>query len=205
MPESKLQSPYLYAASNERLGAPPNPILDSGAPKSVGGTHSAAPLASSLGVALTFRPPTTISSVGWGVNSADAKPVVCIWVAPLTDLLGQCYELTFHLISGNTPLLIGEDVLSNADILNTSKPSIIRIRAKDLREPAQFFTYSQSGRRYLEAARSPETLYLLKTCRTLRSTRFCLLLDSLLQHSHQKHLRSAYIATAMHPTTTCAL
>jgi hypothetical protein len=149
--ECHTPTPSLYSTSNEQFSTIPNPILDSGAPNSVGGTHSAAALASSLGVTLEFRPPTNISSVGWGINAADVKSEVCIWVAPLMDLLGQCYHITFHLISGTTPLLIGDDVLSNADILNTSKLSIIRIRADHLQEPAQFLTYSQLGRRYLEA------------------------------------------------------
>lgn len=88
-----------------------NPILDQGAPKSVGGIHTAARLADALGIPFTIETPRSQYIKGFGANCSDAKPIIGSWNLPCQDIYGKRMHLPFDLVQGDNPLLIGLDTL----------------------------------------------------------------------------------------------
>ena len=68
----------------------PNPVLEIGCPRSVGGIESAAALAISLGIAFSL---TTFNCDpfyhGYGPACSDKRLVVARWKLPVTDVYGN--------------------------------------------------------------------------------------------------------------------
>lgn len=123
------------------LQADLNPILDEGAPVSSGGTLNAARLADQLGIEFKVRNPERESCIGWGQNCADAKTVICIWNLTVLDNNGKSTELSFELVEGESPLIVGLDTKEHADTLNRSHPRKIIFQRPCDRSPREMYTY----------------------------------------------------------------
>jgi len=93
-------------------------MIDSGAPCSVGGINSAAALCDALGIELSLNPPVEVFEHGYGPQMQGAKLVLCSWQLPVEDISGGSHCFLFHLVEGDDPLLIGEDVARNGKIDN---------------------------------------------------------------------------------------
>ncbi len=97
----------------------PNPILDTGCPRSVGGIQSALALCQALDI------PFELENLdcepfyhGYGMNCSEAKITVGVWRLPLSDLLGNPFTFSFYVVDGDGYLLVGNDVLQKAQLLN---------------------------------------------------------------------------------------
>lgn len=111
-----------------------NPILDQGAPKSVGGIHTAAKLSDALEIPFTLEPPRSQYMQGFGSNCADAKPIIGSWSLPIQDIYGKRTHLSFDLVQGDNPLLIGLDTLFGTfhhRINSDSPPFTVRLSKPD--------------------------------------------------------------------------
>jgi len=107
----------------------PNPLMDSGAPESIGGTQSAALLCDCLGIQLVLEPPEQHFLHGWGPQMLDAKSVRCSWKLPVEGVDGRTTYFLFHLVHGDEPLVIGEAVTSRAKIDNIE--NLLHLRQGD--------------------------------------------------------------------------
>ena len=63
----------------------PNPIIDSGAEVTIGGSMSAAALSLAMGCSVNFKPKSKPYLHGWGKDMADSKLVICTWQVELSD------------------------------------------------------------------------------------------------------------------------
>jgi len=117
----------------------PNPILDIGCPRSVGGVIAAAALCTAMGIDLEPLPlDCSPFHHGYGPSCSDKKLVFAIWKLPLQDLHGYKASFPFYFTEGSGPLLLGNEILSHSNLLgsenllaiphivwNTSKNEII--------------------------------------------------------------------------------
>ena len=111
-----------------KLQTDPNPIIDEGAPSSTGGIINAVTLCDFLGIPLTIFAPREHYEHGWGDDCHDARPIVATWTLTIMDQKSNPVALTFDLVRGESPLLIGLDVMQHADIINTKIPRHIRFQ-----------------------------------------------------------------------------
>lgn len=96
----------------------PNPIIDDGAPHSIGGTIEACTLCDLLGLNFNVIPASKQYSHGWGNNALDAKPICFSWDLFVLDSSGKPTVLNFDLIERSAPLIVGLDVREYAQIDN---------------------------------------------------------------------------------------
>ena len=98
----------------------PNPILEKGCPRSVGGIWSAVALCLELGIDFELEPLDCEPFYhGYGENCSDAKLTIGVWQLPLVDLNGNKMDIPFYNTKGSGILLLGNELLSKSDILNT--------------------------------------------------------------------------------------
>lgn len=88
-----------------------NPILDQGAPKYVGGIHTAVRLVDALGIPFTIEPPRSKYVQGFGANCSEDKTIIGPWTLPTQDIYGKRVSIPFDLFQGDKPLLVGLDTL----------------------------------------------------------------------------------------------
>lgn len=116
-------------------------MLDEGAPTSTGGVIDAMRLCDALARPLNLRAPREEYSHGWGTNCADAKKIKWSWDLMVEDMDGKPTMLTFDLVEGRSPLIIGLDVKRHADTMNRAEtPSIVFRRPCDTSDRS-FYTY----------------------------------------------------------------
>lgn len=106
----------------------PNPIVDEGAPSSTGGIINAATLCDLLGIQLVLETPREHYEHGWGEDCHDARPIVASWTLTIMDIHSHPVSLSFDLVRGESPLIIGLDVMQYANVLNTKRPRHINIQ-----------------------------------------------------------------------------
>lgn len=85
----------------------PNPVYDSGAPKSFGCIEAATFLCEIFGIQLELQPPSSEYMHGWGQNGPDAQPVVASWEMTVFNIHGKPTLFDFYIISRHSPLIIG--------------------------------------------------------------------------------------------------
>lgn len=119
----------------------PNPILDEGAPTSTGGIENAATLCDILGIPLNLDPPRERYYHGWGDGCYGAKMVVCSWTLTVHDTTGKPTALTFDLVPGSSPLIIGMDIRAHCDTFNRDKQKYVRMKRPSDAEERILFTY----------------------------------------------------------------
>lgn len=56
---------------------------------------------------------------GYGENCSDTHLTIGMWKLPLVDFNGNKVEIRFYITKGNGVLLLGNEVLSKSDIINT--------------------------------------------------------------------------------------
>lgn len=93
-----------------KVRADVNPILDEGAPTSVGGMVEEAMLSNFMGMKVMVEPPRERYHHGWGQDCAEAKPVVCTWTILVMKINDRPTLLHFCPIEGVSLLMIGLDV-----------------------------------------------------------------------------------------------
>lgn len=59
------------------------------------------------------------------MKCSEAKLTLGIWNLPLSDLLGNPFTIPFYIVDGNGYLLVGNDVLRDACLLNDKHLIII--------------------------------------------------------------------------------
>jgi len=129
--------------------------MDSGAPSSIGGVISAAALCDAIGIKLALQAPKQHFVHGWGPKLRDAKPVICSWELPVPQVNGSLSPFLFHLVQGDDPLVIGEDVTNNAKVDNIA--NLLHLRQGD-GSYCTFQTYLQKeeARRRLSVVPPPQ-------------------------------------------------
>ncbi len=100
----------------------PNPLIDTGCGRNVGGIQSAAALCIALNIPLELHPLDCEPFFhGYGTNCSDAKIVFALWNLPLVDLNGTRFDLPFYIVQGDGLLLIGNDAIYKSDLINTKE------------------------------------------------------------------------------------
>lgn len=125
----------------DELLSDPNPILDSGAPTSTGGINQATAICDALGIALALEPAREIYFHGWGATCSDAKPIRCSWTLTVLDAEGKPLSLTFDLVSGDSPLIVGLDVTQYTNTMNLSRPRYVTFHRPEDKSPRRMLTY----------------------------------------------------------------
>ena len=133
------------ADSDVLPGSPdPNPILDQGCPRSVGGLESARNLCNLLGIPLKLDPlDFTPFLHGYGERCSDAKITIGVWRLPITDQDGVSTTIPFYIVPGRRILLLGNEVCSRSNILGPR--DLIEIPSGVLSDDCHMLsTYSES-------------------------------------------------------------
>lgn len=123
----------------------PNPIVDSGAQVTIGGSLSAANLANELGLPLVFKPVKETYMHGWGNIMADPKPVVCTWPVTFSDNEGNQFRINFDIVEGDEPLLIGDNILRHSNHMRLVDKPRLEIMTPRMKSKSIFHTYSNKG------------------------------------------------------------
>jgi len=129
--------------------------MDSGAPSSIGGTSSAAALCGALGIDLDLRPPDLDFIHGWGPKMHDAKPVCASWNLPVRQTDGSTSFFKLHLVQGDEPLIIGEDVTKNCMVDNIKNLLHVRQANNSYCTYHTYYTEGE-GRRRLSVVPPPQ-------------------------------------------------
>ena len=111
----------------------------------IGGSNSAASLALAMGLSLTLKPKNVPYRHGWGPNMADAKLVTCTWQVDLLDMNDMPFRVTFDIVEGNEPLVIGDTYLKDSDHLRREKPEKLVIKKQGTAENVVFISYTNPG------------------------------------------------------------
>ena len=132
------------AESDVLPGTPdPNPILDQGCPRSVGGIESAKNLCNHLNILFKLEPlDCTPFLHGYGEKCSDAKVTIGIWRLPIVDQDGVSTSIPFYIVPGHGILLLGNEVCSQSNILGPR--DLIEVPSGVLSDDCHyFFTYSE--------------------------------------------------------------
>lgn len=105
-----------------------NPIIDTGAPTSTGGTEEAAKLCQILGIQLNLSPPRAIYQHGWGTECAQAQHIRHTWYLTLFDINGLPTTIAFDLVNGSSPLIIGLDVKRFGNTINIGREKVLQFK-----------------------------------------------------------------------------
>lgn len=119
----------------------PNPILDEGAPRSIGGMNNAMRLCDVLGYKFEVDAPREDYWHGWGDQAADLRPVQCTWTLTVNDENGKPTAIPFDLIEGNAPLIVGLDLKRHADTVNRSSTTFVTFQRPTDTSERRFRTY----------------------------------------------------------------
>ncbi len=126
---------------SEHPASDPNPILDEGAPISVGGIYAATLLSNILGISFVMSACTRHYTHSWGPSPSSAQPVLGSWSFTTFDVNGLPTTFEFDIIDGPAPVIIGLDARKFSDTYNlTTKPFVIISRPCDSK-PRKFFTH----------------------------------------------------------------
>lgn len=118
-----------------------NPILDKGAPNSTGGLTNITRICNIMGIPLTLDTPRARYIHGWGTKCAGAKHITNSWDLTIMDIHGKPTTLTFDVMEGIYPIIIGLDVKRFAITDNTASPPRFRFKRPNDRGPREFHTY----------------------------------------------------------------
>ena len=127
-------------------GNDPNPILDEGAPRSVGGIESAVELCDAIGIPFAPDSPRDQYKHSWGMDSNSAQPIICTWTLVTTDTNNQATAIPFDLMHGKAPLLVGLELKQYANTVNRSKQPHMTFKRPSDTSSRQFSTYVSKDR-----------------------------------------------------------
>ena len=90
----------------------PNPIIDPGCPRSVGGIDCAAALCTALNIQFKLRQMDCEPFLhGYGKDCSDAEvTTIGIWDLPVTDMSGTEAKIPFYVTRGDGFLLLGNEI-----------------------------------------------------------------------------------------------
>ena len=81
-----------------------------------------------LGIPLELDPPREVHLHGWGDTCLGARQVVCSWTLTVHGTQGKPISLTFDLVPGSSPLIVGNDVRQYCNTYNLEEQPYLRIR-----------------------------------------------------------------------------
>jgi len=127
----------------------PNPIIDTGCPKSVGGINYALLICNSLRIPFELEPLDCEPFYhGYGMECSEAKLVVGIWNLPLSDLHGTEFKLPFYIVKGDGYLLVGNNIAKQSKLMNNQNLIIIPPNTESLSDKELTLpTYHSEGNR----------------------------------------------------------
>lgn len=115
-----------------------NPILDSEAPTSTGGTNEALALCKLLGIKLHLSPPRAIYDHGWGKECNQGKRIRCTSHFIVFDTQVLPTTIPFDLIRGSSLLIIGLDIKKYGDMKNMVENNCLIFRDHNTIESGGF-------------------------------------------------------------------
>lgn len=127
----------------------PNYRIHNGAPTCTGGMIEAKHLCNVLGIQLQLSPIRKSYMHGWGSSCHGAKPTACSWTFTTTDINNRATDLTFDLIRGSSPLILGLRVIQFSNQLGSSAniQLYISISGPTDKQPRLFHTYIRTDDR----------------------------------------------------------
>lgn len=137
----------------------PNPIIDPGCPRSVGGKESAEALCRAMGLEFKTRKLDCEPFMhGYGKECSEAELVYAIWDLPIKDMTGIEVKIPFFLTRGSGFLLLGNEICHQSYLLGPENMLVIPPMVRRLSQrQTSFETYtdptassdSQAVRTYL--------------------------------------------------------
>lgn len=120
-------------------------------------------LCDALCIQLKLEPPCNRYYHGWGQACHDPKPIVCSWMVTVYDRNEMPTSITFDLLQGGSPLVIGLDISRHSNVHNLNKTPYIEISRPADNNPRMLNTYFSRGggdsdRMLVEIAPRPITL-----------------------------------------------
>ena len=97
-----------------------DPIIDTGAPLSIGSVKAATKLAAFLQIELVLEDLSDKEKTlhAWGLDGHGARWLLFLWKLEVLDQDNRKFVLKFKLTDGDEPLVIGLDQIENAQMLN---------------------------------------------------------------------------------------
>jgi len=146
-----------------------------------------------------LKPPVEIFRHGYGPEMHGAKTVLCSWTLVIEDIQGRAQSFLFHLVEGDDPLLIGEDVVRKGKVDNIENLFLLQQPDGGFNS---FHTYydAAEGRRRLSATVPVSTSErAVVSYLTISSGR----IQGMLPHSIAKKLHRYTHATVQEMTKIC--
>lgn len=124
-----------------------NPILDEGAPRSIGGIESAVELCDALAIKFYADLSRETYMHEWGIHGGDANPVICTWTLVVCDVDGKPTSISIDLVEGIEPILVGLELKQNADTCNLAESPYIRFKRPTDTYTRTFSIYTAEDRK----------------------------------------------------------
>ena len=121
----------------------PNPIVNQGCPRSVGGIESAKILCGCFGIDFKLEPLDCDPFLhGYGEECSDARPTIGVWRMTVTDRNRRTVSIPFYVVTGSGVLLLGNEICRRSNFLGTK--NLIQV-PKGLLSSSEHFlnTYSE--------------------------------------------------------------
>jgi len=94
-----------------------------------------------LGILLELEPPREKYYHGWGEKCLGAKLTICSWTLTFPDITGRPTSFTFDLVSGESPLILGQEVRQYCNTFNLSEQKYICMQRPTDKQERYVFTY----------------------------------------------------------------
>ena len=148
-----------------------NPMLDEGAPTSTRGVNNAVQICNAFAIPMVLKPPRENYQHGWGQGCADAKPIQYTWDLSVDDINCKYTVMTFDLVEGFSPMLVGLDVKRHSDTVNGQTPSFIVFQRPTDTGERMFHTYIAKDEDRTDRIRFDILSYSRSTARSLLRTK----------------------------------
>ena len=94
-----------------------------------------------MGIPFEVEPPREKYYHGWGDECYGARLTICSWTITIHDINGKPTAFTFDLVSGSSPLILGQDVREHCNTFNLTDQRYIQMRRPHDDAHRYLFTY----------------------------------------------------------------
>ena len=146
-------------------------MLDEGAPTSTRGVNNSVQIFDALAIPMVLKPPHESYQHGWGQRCADAKPIHYTWDLSVNDINSKHTVMTFDLVEGFSPIIVGLDVKRLSDTVNRQTPSFIVFQRPTDTGERTFHTYIAKDEDHNDRIRFDILPHSRSTARSLLGTK----------------------------------
>ena len=116
-----------------------------------------------LGIPFEIDPPRERYYHGWGDECLGARMIVYSWTITIHDVHGKPTSFTFDLVSGNSPLILGQEIREHCNTFNLANEKYIQMRRPHDDDYRYHYTYLLPSDRRLRLDIAPHPMFTKRT------------------------------------------